>query len=270
MNRCARIAGRRDEAAMSVKGTVDATSAVLVTLPRRSEQTLSTMRGRGRMRRAAPWLSWSVWLLGSRQLDARLCAVRGARRYTVRHVQDRVVPGPPLSLRLCDRRGRGRVPPARQRHRLALLRDRPGADPRRVRGSAGAIGPCRRPQLRTRLGGPVLARRAWCWELSWALLALLLLLFPTGRLPSRRWRPVAWAAGAVLLLAALSSPLLAWPTGRGPAAEPDRDSVVGGCAPAGLCHGELGPLWGDPGRPGLAGCAVPPGTGIERQQVKSI
>jgi hypothetical protein len=39
-------------------------------------------------------------------------------------------------------------------------------------------------------------------------LALLLMVFPTGRLPSRRWRPVAWAAGAVFVLAALSSPLL--------------------------------------------------------------
>lgn len=45
-----------------------------------------------------------------------------------------------------------------------------------------------------------------CWELSWALLALLLLLFPTGQLPSPRWRPVAWAASAVLVLAALSAP----------------------------------------------------------------
>ena len=27
------------------------------------------------------------------------------------------------------------------------------------------------------------------------LLAFLLLLFPTGRLPSRRWRPAAWFAG---------------------------------------------------------------------------
>ena len=26
----------------------------------------------------------------------------------------------------------------------------------------------------------------------------LLLLFPTGHLPSRRWRPVAWAAGATI------------------------------------------------------------------------
>jgi hypothetical protein len=49
------------------------------------------------------------------------------------------------------------------------------------------------------------------WELSWALLAVLLLLFPTGRLPSRRWRPVAWAAGAVLVLAAFSGPFLPSP-----------------------------------------------------------
>jgi hypothetical protein len=54
-----------------------------------------------------------------------------------------------------------------------------------------------------------------CWELSWALLAVLLLLFPTGRLPSRRWRPVAWAAGAVLVLAALSSPFLPGPPADG-------------------------------------------------------
>jgi len=54
-----------------------------------------------------------------------------------------------------------------------------------------------------------------CWELSWALLAVLLLVFPTGRLPSRRWRPVAWAAVAALVLAALSSPLLPGPPADG-------------------------------------------------------
>jgi hypothetical protein len=54
-----------------------------------------------------------------------------------------------------------------------------------------------------------------CWELSWALLAVLVLLFPTGRLPSRRWRPVAWAAGAMLVLAALSSPFLPGPPADG-------------------------------------------------------
>ena len=41
------------------------------------------------------------------------------------------------------------------------------------------------------------------WGMGIILLPFLLLLFPTGRLPSRRWRPVAWAvlvAGAVLLM----------------------------------------------------------------------
>ncbi|HSO52394.1 MAG TPA: hypothetical protein VL330_06525, partial [Actinomycetes bacterium] len=53
------------------------------------------------------------------------------------------------------------------------------------------------------------------WELSWALLAMLLLLFPNGQLPSPRWRPVAWAGGAVLILAALSAPFLPEPPAPG-------------------------------------------------------
>ena len=39
-----------------------------------------------------------------------------------------------------------------------------------------------------------------------AVIALFLpLLFPNGRLPSRRWRPVAWAAGALAVVAVLAS-----------------------------------------------------------------
>ncbi|MDP9283241.1 MAG: SHOCT domain-containing protein [Chloroflexota bacterium] len=39
-----------------------------------------------------------------------------------------------------------------------------------------------------------------------AVIALFLpLLFPDGRLPSRRWRPVAWAAGALVIVAVLVS-----------------------------------------------------------------
>ncbi len=38
------------------------------------------------------------------------------------------------------------------------------------------------------------------WPIPICLLAFLLLLFPTGHLPSRRWRPVGWLAGAVLVL----------------------------------------------------------------------
>jgi hypothetical protein len=47
------------------------------------------------------------------------------------------------------------------------------------------------------------------WGMAFILLPCLLLLFPTGRLPSRRWRPVAWAilvAGAVLLIIGLFTP----------------------------------------------------------------
>jgi hypothetical protein len=47
------------------------------------------------------------------------------------------------------------------------------------------------------------------WGVSVTLLPFLLLLFLTGRLPSRRWRPVAWAvlvAGAVLLIIGLFLP----------------------------------------------------------------
>jgi hypothetical protein len=39
----------------------------------------------------------------------------------------------------------------------------------------------------------------WAWYPTLGLMAtFLLLLFPTGQLPSRRWRPVAWAAGVTI------------------------------------------------------------------------
>jgi hypothetical protein len=64
--------------------------------------------------------------------------------------------------------------------------------------------------------GPGLLR--WVSPVAWvgnfafaplfALTALILLLFPDGQPPSRRWRPVAWAIGAVGLLAMVAAALL--------------------------------------------------------------
>ena len=45
---------------------------------------------------------------------------------------------------------------------------------------------------------------SWPWYLAFGLiLTFLPLLFPDGRLPSRRWRPVAWLAAAVITLQCL-------------------------------------------------------------------
>ncbi len=39
----------------------------------------------------------------------------------------------------------------------------------------------------------------WVWSLNLGLGAFVLLLFPTGRLPSQRWRPVAWLLAATIV-----------------------------------------------------------------------
>lgn len=60
-----------------------------------------------------------------------------------------------------------------------------------------------------RHGGPLLAVQWLAWPENWgwiltfgSLLTLLPLLFPDGRLPSRRWRPLAWlASGWIAFLA---------------------------------------------------------------------
>src|SRR5829696_5949490 len=45
----------------------------------------------------------------------------------------------------------------------------------------------------------------WLWVPAVGLLGIyLLLLFPDGRLPSRRWRPLAWFSGVVIVLLSVS------------------------------------------------------------------
>ncbi len=52
----------------------------------------------------------------------------------------------------------------------------------------------------------------WMWIPSVGLLGIyLILLFPDGRLPSRRWRSLAWLAGAVIVLAGLGITLAPGP-----------------------------------------------------------
>jgi hypothetical protein len=45
----------------------------------------------------------------------------------------------------------------------------------------------------------------WLWLPSVGLLGIyMILLFPDGRLPSRRWRPLAWLSGAIIVLGSVS------------------------------------------------------------------
>jgi hypothetical protein len=43
----------------------------------------------------------------------------------------------------------------------------------------------------------------WAWILAFGLMEFLLFLFPNGRLPSKRWRPLAWLCAALTLMAAI-------------------------------------------------------------------
>ena len=47
------------------------------------------------------------------------------------------------------------------------------------------------------------------WDLLLGI--YLILLFPDGRLPSRRWRPLAWLSGVVMVLASVVSTLAPGP-----------------------------------------------------------
>jgi hypothetical protein len=52
----------------------------------------------------------------------------------------------------------------------------------------------------------------WLWVPTVGLLVIyLVLLFPDGRLPSRRWRPLAWLSGAVIVLESVAGGLTPGP-----------------------------------------------------------
>jgi hypothetical protein len=63
--------------------------------------------------------------------------------------------------------------------------------------------------------GPVVAGRAFAWLSNWtwvipvAMLAFLFLLFPTGRVRSRRWRPAAWFVSGMFALATIAQLIVA-------------------------------------------------------------
>ena len=61
----------------------------------------------------------------------------------------------------------------------------------------------------------------WISQWAWApglglLLTYVPLLFPDGRLPSRRWRPVAWLSAIPIVVIPVSTAIVLWPW-RGPA-----------------------------------------------------
>jgi len=54
------------------------------------------------------------------------------------------------------------------------------------------------------LGGKIMLWLGlWAWILFFGLIEFLLFLFPDGRLPSKRWRPLAWLSAALTSMAAV-------------------------------------------------------------------
>jgi hypothetical protein len=60
------------------------------------------------------------------------------------------------------------------------------------------------PHPEALLGGKaMLWASLWAWILFFGLIEILLFLFPNGRLPSKRWRPLAWLSAALTSIAAV-------------------------------------------------------------------
>jgi hypothetical protein len=124
------------------------------------------------------------------------------------------------------------------------------------------------------LGGKVMLWLGlWVWILMFGLIEFLLFLFPTGRLPSTRWRPLAWLSAALTLMAAILMAI-------------SPDAVLDTLGPSGMGRISLPSPLGVEGLPnlylpvqtlvlllgGVAAASVVVGRrgarGVERQQIK--
>jgi hypothetical protein len=101
-------------------------------------------------------------------------------------------------------------------------------------------------------GRAMLWLQGWFWMLFVGLIVFLLLLFPTGRLPNRRWRPFAWVSVAVISGGVIWSSAISPDVGFNVPPSPVQLSVVllGGIAAASLIIGRRD------------------ARGVERQQIK--
>jgi hypothetical protein len=79
----------------------------------------------------------------------------------------------------------------------------------------GAYASARFAQVRPPL--TIAALNQGIWALPVGLLGIyMILLFPDGKLPSRRWRPLAWFAGALMAVICVTFPLAPGPLGEHP------------------------------------------------------
>ena len=128
-------------------------------------------------------------------------------------------------------------------------------------------------------GDPSLALRLLVWFDEWVIYLwfglvgiLLPLLFPDGKLPSRRWRPVLWAGAAVVALSVLGSafgiPRLEYGSGSGTRNPLAIDGPAGEALEAGVALG--GPCFAIVVLLSLASVVVRfrRARGVERQQLK--
>jgi hypothetical protein len=101
-------------------------------------------------------------------------------------------------------------------------------------------------------GEAMLWLQGWFWMLFVGLIVFLLLLFPTGRLPGRRWRPFAWVSAIVISAGVIWSSAISPDIGFDAPPSPVQLSVLllGGVAAASMVVGRRS------------------ARGVERQQIK--